>query len=67
MLPAGRDYTPVNVAVWDSGVDTALFRDRLVTDGGKPAVIAFDRFAKPANTASCMPIPTDVCRAACRR
>jgi subtilisin family serine protease len=59
VLPAGRGYAPVNVAIWDSGVDTALFRDRLVTDGGKPAVIGFDRFEKPANT-ELMPIPKEI-------
>ena len=58
-LPAGRPYAPVNVAVWDSGVDTALFRERLVADGGKPAVIGFDRFAKPANT-ELAPIPQEL-------
>ena len=47
-LPAAGPYTPVNVAVWDSGVDTELFKDRLVSSGGMPAVIAFDRFARPA-------------------
>jgi len=58
-LTAGRGYAPVNVAVWDSGVDTALFRDRLVTDGGKPAVIGFDRFERPANT-ELAPIPKEL-------
>jgi len=58
-LTAGRGYAPVNVAVWDSGVDTALFRDRLVTDGGKPAVIGFDRFERPANS-ELAPIPKEL-------
>ncbi|MFS8085811.1 MAG: S8 family serine peptidase, partial [Acidobacteriota bacterium] len=48
-LPAGRGYAPVRIAVWDSGADTALFRDQVVRDSnGKPAVIAFDRYANPA-------------------
>jgi subtilisin family serine protease len=48
-LPAGRGYTPVRIAVWDSGTDTAIFRNQLVTDAaGKPAVIAFDRYSNPA-------------------
>jgi subtilisin family serine protease len=48
-LPAGRGYAPVRIAVWDSGADTALFRDQVVRDGdGKPAVIAFDRYSNPA-------------------
>ena len=46
-LPASGKYAPVNIAIWDSGVDTALFADRVVKEGGKPAVIAFDRFEKP--------------------
>ena len=42
-LPVGQDYTPVPIAVWDSGVDSALFRERMVLDAsGKPALIAFD-------------------------
>ena len=42
-LEPGRNYTPVNIAIWDSGVDTAIFKDRLIRDNhGKPAVIAYD-------------------------
>ena len=58
-LPGGAKLAPVNIAIWDSGVDTALFKDRLVTDGGKPAVIGFDRFEKPAHT-ELLPIPADL-------
>jgi len=58
-LPTGKRYSTVNVAVWDSGVDTALFADRLVKDGAKPAVIAFDRYAKPA-TGALLPIPAEL-------
>ncbi len=58
-LPPGRAYAPVNVAVWDSGVDTALFPGRVVTDGGKPAVIAFDLRSDPA-TGELYPIPADL-------
>ncbi len=58
-LPPGKRYTPVNVAVWDGGTDTALFADRVVKDGGKPAVIAFDRFARPA-TGDLQPIPPEL-------
>lgn len=44
-LPKGRDYAPVRIAVWDSGVDHSLFPGAMVTGGdGKPAFIAFDRF-----------------------
>jgi subtilisin family serine protease len=42
-LPPGKNYAPVNVAVWDSGVDTNIFRDRLAKDAaGNPDLIAFD-------------------------
>ncbi|MDH5287781.1 MAG: S8 family serine peptidase [Betaproteobacteria bacterium] len=54
LLP-GQKLATINVAVWDSGVDTKLFADRLVKAGGKPAVIGFDRWAKPADT-ELMPI-----------
>ena len=55
--PAGKGYQPVNIAVWDSGVDASLFPGRLVLDAsGKPAFLAFDvhehRSASPL-----MPIP----------
>ena len=49
-LPASGPYSPVNVAIWDSGVDTALFGDQILREHGKPAVIGFDRFEKPAHT-----------------
>ncbi len=42
-LDPGKGYTPVKVAVWDSGVDTKIFSDRLLKDNsGQPAVIAYD-------------------------
>ena len=47
-LPAGRNYTPVKIAVWDSGVDTKLFPHNLATANGSVPVIAFDRFSEPA-------------------
>ncbi len=49
-LPVGRAYQPVNVAVWDSGVDPTLFADVRVRDGANPALIGFDRYSLPANT-----------------
>jgi Subtilase family len=58
-LPASGKYAPVNIAVWDSGVDTALFADHVIKEGGKPAVIGFDRYEKPANT-ELMPIPAEL-------
>ncbi len=49
VLPAGRPYSPVRIAVWDSGVDTALFPGALLTDAaGKPVFIAFDIQAEPS-------------------
>ena len=42
-LEAGRKYQPVNVAVWDSGVDLAIFKDRVRKNSeGQPAVLAYD-------------------------
>jgi len=59
-LPGGKPNTPVTVAIWDSGVDTALFPDKLKrgTDG-KPAVIAFDRYSNPT-TGELEAIPADL-------
>ncbi len=54
-LPAGRPYQPVNVAVWDSGSDLTLFKGQTL-GGDKPAVIAFDKYAKPAS-GYLMPVP----------
>jgi len=47
-LPTGGNYTPVKIAVWDSGVDTKLFPHNLATTNGSVPVIAFDRFSEPA-------------------
>ncbi len=58
-LPWGRGFTPVTIAVWDSGTDTALFPGRIAMKDGKPSVIAFDRFANPA-TGELMPIPAEL-------
>jgi subtilisin family serine protease len=49
-LAAGRGLTPVRIAVWDSGVDTALFPDRVLTDAsGKVDFIGFDRYGDPSS------------------
>ena len=59
-LPVGQDYTPVAIAVWDSGVDSALFRERMVLDAsGKPALMAFDKWANPT-TGELFPIPAEL-------
>jgi subtilisin family serine protease len=50
-LEPDRPYTPVVIAVWDSGVDTAIFKQRVVRDAkGMPVVIGFDKYANPTNT-----------------
>ncbi len=42
-LEAGGKYQPVNVAVWDSGVDLAIFQDRVLKNPeGQPMVLAYD-------------------------
>jgi subtilisin family serine protease len=42
-LEPGKQYQPVNVAVWDSGVDLPIFRDRVLENSaGQPAVLAYD-------------------------
>jgi subtilisin family serine protease len=58
-LAPGKGFSTVNVAVWDGGLDTSLFENRIVKDANQPAVIAFDRYAKPA-TGALQPIPADL-------
>ena len=59
-LPKQGTYAPVRIAIWDSGVDTALFPGALVTDeAGKPAFLAFDQFANPS-TEPLNPIPAEL-------
>jgi subtilisin family serine protease len=58
-LPAGRGYADVPLAVWDSGVDTALFGNRVVMEGGKPVLIAFDKYSNPS-AAGLLPIPIEL-------
>lgn len=53
-LTAADTLTPVNVAIWDSGTDVALFPDRLYTDPHPtpqtdPHGIAFDLQADPTH------------------
>ncbi len=60
VLPAGGKHAPVKVAVWDSGVDAALFGDRVVKDRtGKPLFIAFDVHENPSKS-ELMPIPAEL-------
>jgi subtilisin family serine protease len=49
----------VTIAVWDSGVDVALFPGRVVQDAGKPAFVAFDRYGEPS-AEILFPIPAAV-------
>ncbi len=58
-LPAGRNYSPVRIVVWDSGVDAPIFGERFIVEGGKPAMIAFDRHARPSME-PLKPLPADV-------
>ncbi len=57
-LDPGKGYAPVNVAVWDSGVDTGIFKDQLIRDDGQPAVIAYDLYMKKT-TGDLYPFPPD--------
>jgi hypothetical protein len=59
-LPAHGRYAAVPLAVWDSGVDTRLFGRQVVRGpGGKPALIAFDKYNRPA-TGELHPIPPEL-------
>ena len=58
VLSPTAKYKPVNVSVWDSGVDTKLFAKNLLTDTkGKPVLIAYDIASRP-DTGELFPIPT---------
>jgi subtilisin family serine protease len=59
-LPATGAYSPVTIAIWDSGTDTALFKNQLAMGAdGKPLMIAFDKFANPS-TGDLYPIPPEL-------
>ncbi|HMA06442.1 MAG TPA: S8 family serine peptidase, partial [Ramlibacter sp.] len=58
-LPAGRDFVPVRIVIWDSGVDTSLFPGHLITEGDRPALIAFDLHSRPS-THALKPLPAEV-------
>ena len=56
-LAPGLKYAPVRVAVWDSGVDSALFKSQVVRDArGKPVLSAFDKYSQPSSS-ELVPIP----------
>ena len=46
-LPQDASAVPVRVGIWDSGVDTEIFKDRLVTDPAGRHGVAFDLHADP--------------------
>jgi subtilisin family serine protease len=47
----GKTYAPVTVAVWDSGVDSAIFKNQVLRDSrGKALLSAFDKYGAPSDT-----------------
>ena len=59
-LAPGLKVSPVRVAVWDSGVDSALFKRQVVRDArGKPVLSAFDKYSKATDT-ELEPIPASL-------
>ena len=56
-LASGQPYAPVTIAVWDSGVDSALFGKQVLRGASaKPLLIAFDKYSNPVTT-ELQPIP----------
>ena len=53
-LTAADKLTPVNIAIWDSGVDVALFPNQLFTDPNPTASgahgLAFDEYGRPSTS-----------------
>jgi subtilisin family serine protease len=48
-LAPGLGLTPVRIAVWDSGVDTALFPGQLAQDSkGRVLFIGYDKYSRPS-------------------
>lgn len=61
-LQPGLNYAPVNIAVWDSGVDTSIFESQLIRGAdGQPAVIAYDINARKT-TGALYPFPPERAR-----
>jgi subtilisin family serine protease len=60
VLPPTPARKPVVVAVWDGGTDTTLFGKQVQRDKrGRPAVIAFDKYSRPAR-GELLPIPAEL-------
>ncbi len=55
-LKPAQTHGSVVIGIWDSGVDTPLYAKQIVRDGGKAAVIAFDKFSRPSS-GELMPLP----------
>ncbi|MES3025970.1 MAG: S8 family serine peptidase [Pseudomonadota bacterium] len=55
-LPAKGAYSPVNVAIWDSGVDSKLFPGQMLMKGKQPVLFATDLESRPT-TGQLFPIP----------
>ena len=59
-LASGQSYAPVTIAVWDSGVDSAVYGKQVLRDAAaKPLLIAFDKYSNPAST-ELEPIPPEL-------
>jgi subtilisin family serine protease len=55
-LTPAQAHGNVVIGIWDSGVDTSLYPGQVVEQGGKPAVIAFDKYSEPSS-GQLMPLP----------
>ena len=61
-LEPGKNYTPVKVAVWDGGVDIAIFGDQVAKDSfGQPALIAYDMESR-RTTGTLLPLTLEQAR-----
>ena len=59
-LAPDKGYAPVRIAVWDSGVDTALFDRQVLRDkAGRPTFIAFDKDSRPSRSLM-LPLPREL-------
>ncbi len=62
ILPADAARAKVRVAIWDSGVDTVLFNDRLARDGqGRPLIRGYNEFKERQDTPMAL-LPDSIAR-----